>query len=413
MARTPGSSDTGDGSRGARSNSGALYVQTFGVRLVAVTLLASVAACASSHPLPRLSAVPAMETDRVSVLGIPNARFLETDTEAMSNLGARMYEREEAYYVSTGREVPSVNNMLAISGGGDNGAFGAGLLVGWGETGTRPEFKIITGVSIGALIAPFVFVGDDRAVEQLITTIDQDDVYKKRPLIEGLTTDALADSTPLANLIASRVDAPIVAQIAEESRHGRALIVITTDLDAGVPVLWDIGAIAESGKPQAIELIRRILLASASIPGEFPPVMFDVVARGVHHQEMHVDGGASVQTFLYPPGLHARGELRPITAYVIRNGRLAPTWQQVERSTLSIANRAVSTLTTNSGLGDIYRMYALAKRDGVRFKLAYIGGDFTEPHPTDDFNHAYLLKLFEYGRSKGRGRPWLSGPPGF
>jgi len=382
--------------------------------LAAIVVAGVVAACASSAPLSRLPAVPAGESDRVSVLGISNARFLPTDTEAMSAMAARLYEREESYYASTGRPVPPVATLLAISGGGDEGAFGAGLLVGWGETGTRPAFKMVTGVSTGALIAPFVFLGDDQTVTQLTATIDQDDVYKKRPLLTGLTSDALSDSTPLEALIAQHLDAGIVARIARESRRGRALVVITTDLDAGVPVLWDIGAIAESRSPRAVELIRKVLLASASVPGLFPPVMFDLTLGGVHRQEMHVDGGASVQTFLYPPGIHAMARSRPVIAYVIRNGRLAPEWQQVERSTLSIANRAVSTLTTNSGLGDIYRMYALAERDGVHFQLAYIGDDFTEPHPAADFDNAYMVKLFDYGRAKASGGyRWLAGPPGF
>jgi hypothetical protein len=377
-------------------------------------MAAWVAACASSSPLPRLAAVPASQTGRVSVMGIANARFLPSDSEAISAMSARLYEREEAYYSSTGRRIPPTMSMLAISGGGDNGAFGAGLLVGWGESGERPLFKIITGVSTGALIAPFIFLGEDETVTQLITTIDQDDVYKTRPLLDGLTSDALSDTTPLANLIAQHVDAGVVARIAEESRHGRALVVITTDLDAGVPVLWDIGAIAESRSPHSLELIRKILLASASVPGAFPPVLFDVTVGKAHYQEMHVDGGASVQTFLYPPGMRAIGELRPATAYVIRNGRLAPDWQQAERSTLSIATRAVSTLTTNSGLGDIYRMYALAQRDEVTFKLAFIGDDFREPRPAADFDHLYLVKLFDYGRAKASGGyRWYSAPPGF
>ena len=399
---------------GARPNQEARELRTFPTRVLAAAVVAvAVAACTSSSPLPRRPAVPESETDRVNVLGIPDARFLPTDGEALSAMGARLYEREEAYYAATGRRIPAVNSMLAISGGGDNGAFGAGLLVGWSERGDRPLFKIITGVSTGALIAPFIFLGDDRTVTQIITTIDKDDVYKQRPLLDGLTSDALSDTTPLQTLIATYLDAGVVARIAEESRHGRALVVITTNLDAGVPVLWDIGAIAESGSPQAADLIRKILLASASVPGLFPPVLFDVTLHGARYQELHADGGASVQTFLYPPGLHAIGELRPVTAYVIRNGRFTPDWQQVERSTLSIANRAVSTLTTNSGLGDIYRMYELSERDGVRFQLAYIGDDFGEPHPAADFDHNYLVKLFEYGRAKGRaGYPWLSGPPG-
>lgn len=384
------------------------------ISFAAAALALAVSACSSSEPLPRLPAVPPLESNQVAFQGIPFARFLPNDTAAMRALGRRLSEREESYYASLGRPLPPDINLLAISGGGDDGAFGAGLLVGWDETGTRPDFKLITGVSTGALIAPFVFVGDDRALTDLMTTVDQDDIYLKRPLVQGLTSDALSDSAPLATLIARYVDARMVTRIAQESQRGRALFVITTDLDAGVPVIWDIGAIAESGGPRAIDLIRKVLLASASIPGQFPPVMFDVSLDGTHYQEMHVDGGASVQTFLYPPGIRAISKERPITAYVIRNDRLSPEWHDVQRTTLSIANRAVSTLTTDSGLGDLYRVYALAERDGVRFQLAYIGDDFDEAHPAADFNHGFMVKLFDYGRAKARaGYSWLAGPPGF
>ena len=384
------------------------------LRLGAIGLSGVLAGCSSGEPLPRLPAVPAVDSDQVAFQGIPFARFLPTDTAAMLALGRRLRDREDAYYNSIGEPLPPQIDLLAISGGGDEGAFGAGLLSAWGASGTRPEFKLVTGVSTGALIAPFVFIGDDRTLANLMTTIDAADIYKPRPLVDGLTSDALSDTTPLANLIAEHVDAAMVARIAEQSRRGRALFVITTDLDAGVPVVWDIGAIAESGGDHAVQLIRRVLLASASIPGQFPPVMFDVMLNGEHYQEMHVDGGASVQTFLYPPGIHAISKARPITAWVIRNDRLSPEWHQVEKSTLPIATRAVSTLTTNAGLGDIYRMYALAERDGVHFQLTYIGNEFAAPHPAVDFDHAYMVKLFAYGEAKERsGGAWLTGPPGF
>jgi predicted acylesterase/phospholipase RssA len=208
--------------------------------------------------------------------------------------------------------------------------------VGWSENRTRPSFKIVTGISTGALIAPLAFVGPeyDALLAGMYTTIDQTDIFNKRPVLAGLVSDALADSTPLQNLISKYVDAHLVARIAEESQHGRALVIITTDLDAGVPVIWNIGGIAESGGPEAIGLIRKILLASASVPGLFPPVMFDVTVDGTAHQEMHVDGGASMQTFLYPAALQVRripngGGSRLRVAYVIRNGRLTQGWDEV------------------------------------------------------------------------------------
>jgi predicted acylesterase/phospholipase RssA len=379
-------------------------------------ILLALGACAQ---LDRLPAVAVADADRASVAGMSDARFLPSDTAAMTTFGQRLHERESRYFSSLGRPIPP-ESLLAISGGGDNGAFGAGVLVGWSESGTRPSFKIVTGISTGALIAPLAFVGReyDPLLADMYTTIDQTDIFEKRPIVAGLLSDALADSRPLQNLIAKYVDAGLVARIAGESRHGRALVIITTNLDAGAPVIWNIGAIAESGSSEAIGLIRKILLATASVPGFFPPVMFDVMVDGVAHQEMHVDGGASMQTFLYPAALQVSkipngGGARPRTAYVIRNGRLTQGWDEVARSTPAIATRAVATLTTNSGVGDLYRIYALAKRDGVHLQLAYIGDDFEQPHAAE-FDRQYMVKLFQYGRAKARaGYPWRSAPPGF
>jgi predicted acylesterase/phospholipase RssA len=383
--------------------------------LLVFLVLLALEACAQ---LDRLPAVGATDTGRASVAGIAAVRFLPSDTAALAAFGRRLYEQESKYFASLGRPVPP-ESLLAISGGGDNGAFGAGVLVGWSESRTRPSFKIVTGISAGALIAPLAFVGPeyDRLLADMYTTIGQSDIFERRPVLAGLVTDALADSRPLQSLIAKYVDASLVERIAREARRGRALVIVTTNLDAGIPVIWNIGAIAESGDPDAAGLIRKILLASASIPGFFPPVMFDVTVDGVAHQEMHVDGGASMQTFLYPALLQVRripnsGGAGPRTAYVIRNGRLSEGWDEVARSTPAIASRAVATLTTNSGVGDLYRIYALAKRDGVRLQLAYIEDDFEQPH-ADEFDRQYMAKLFEYGRTKARaGYPWRDAPPG-
>jgi hypothetical protein len=381
-----------------------------------IAMLLAVGGCAQ---LARLGAVSADDTGRASVLGIREARFLSNETEAIAAAARRLYDREVKYYASLRRPIPP-EYILALSGGGDNGAFGAGVLVGWSEAGTRPAFKVVTGISTGALIAPFAYLGAefDPVVAELYTTIDQRDIFQKRPVLAGFASDALADSAPLQQMIARYLDERIVARIAEEYAHGRVLLVITTNLDAGVPVMWNIGAIAESGHPRAVELIRKILLASASVPALFPPVLFDVTVDGVEHQELHVDGGASMQSFLYPATwrlgkARGLGSARARTAYIIRNGRLAETWSETERSTLSIATRAVATLITNNGVGDLYRMYAQTKRDGIAFRLAYIGEDFAEPHPAE-FDRPYMVKLFDYARAKARaGYPWRSAPPGF
>jgi predicted acylesterase/phospholipase RssA len=376
----------------------------------------TVGACAQ---VGRLAAVSDRDTARASVLGIASARFLPTDIAAMSALGQRLYDSEAKENAAQGRPMAREVDLLALSGGGDNGAFSAGLLVGWSESGTRPAFKIVTGVSTGALIAPFAFLGSqfDSVVAEMYTNIEQKDIFQRRPVLAGLTSDALADSAPLERKIARYLDSNIVDRIADEYRRGRALVIVTTNLDAGVPVMWNIGAIAESGHPERVDLIRKILLASASVPAFFPPVMFDVTVDGVVHQELHVDGGASAQTFLYPAALRigrtmTAKDQRTRVAYIVRNGRLKQEWAEVERSTLSVASRSVSTLITSNGLGDLYRLYSLAKRDGIAFRFTSIEDDFTEPHPAE-FNHEYMLKLFDYARAKARtGNPWRTAPPG-
>ena len=194
-----------------------------------------------------------------------------------------------------------------------------------------------------------------------------------------------------------------MAAIAAAYSQGRLLLVGTTDLDAQQPVMWNIGAIAQSGNPRALDTIRRILLASAAMPGIFPPSMIDVTLDSKHYQEMHVDGGALAQAFLYPASLMTRREERisrgepviSLEAYVIRNGRLDPQWSDVERRTLPIAARAISTMTTASGFNDVLRIYNDTKRDGIGFNLAYIDTDFTVklPQPFDPGNMRALFDM--------------------
>jgi hypothetical protein len=308
-------------------------------------------------------------------------------------------------------------DYLALSGGGDDGAFGAGLMVGWTEHGNRPSFKLVTGISTGALIAPFAFLGPDydSALTSVYTEVDQKDIIEKRTILAALTDDGMADTTPLFRLISRYVDDEMIRRIAREYDRGRLLLIATTNLDAARPVIWNIGAIAKSGHSKSHELIRRILLASASIPGAFPPVMFDVDVGGSPFQELHVDGGAVAQTFLYPPTISLRGAIpgfrRSRSAYIVRNAKLTSTPMETERRTLSIAGRAITTLIASNGVGDLYRMYTTTQRDGVAYKLAFIGSDFAEPYP-GLFDRTYMNKLFDYGRSKARsGYPWRSAPP--
>ena len=226
----------------------------------------------------------------------------------------------------------------------------------------------------------------------------------------------MADNSPLFRTISRYLNEQMLADIAKGYDEGRLLLIGTTNLDAQQPVIWNIGAIAKSGHPKAPETIHRILLASAAIPGAFPPTMFNVTVNGKPYQEMHVDGGAFVQAFLYPASvmrqrqerLRQRQQVVPLVAYIIRNGRLDPEWSTVERRTLSIAGRAISTMITASGYNDVLRIYANTQRDGVGFNLAYIGSDFTKELP-EPFDQEFMRALFDYGYRRAV-RGYDSGP---
>lgn len=372
---------------------------------------------------PRLSAVPSEITNKAEIPGMPGVRYVAGgDITGMFKLSVEGQRREEAYRASqglSGQLPPAI--FLAVSGGGDNGAFSAGMLNGWTEAGTRPEFKLVTGISTGALIAPFAFLGPkyDAALKEVYTTITPKDVIKTRNFIAGVFGDAMADNAPLWKLTRKSVNAEMLKEIAAEYAKGRFLLIGTADLDARRPIIWDMGKIASYGNQQALDLFVSIMIASASIPAGFPPVMIDVEADGKRYQEMHVDGGTMAQVFVYPAALSAEkmatatGTTRERKLYVIRNARLDPDWAQVDRKTMSIAGRAVSSLIHTQGIGDLYRIYATAQRDGVDYNLAFVPSSFNAPHK-EEFDNAYMRELYGVGHDMAlKGFPWLKTPPGF
>jgi predicted acylesterase/phospholipase RssA len=378
------------------------------------------AACASP---PRGPAVPFARTRDARVLGLPNERFFfPWDGEAFRAEGMAASQRARRHRGNLPRGAEPTIEMLAISGGGEDGAFGAGLLNGWSEAGNRPQFGLVTGVSTGALTAPFAFLGQryDAALKSVYTDITPRDVLETRYLLNAaLFEDALADSAPLFRTISKHLNEAMLADIAEAYQQGRILLIGTSDIDAQLPVAWNIGAIAASGHPRALDLVRRLLLASASVPGAFPPVMIDVTLDGRSYQEMHVDGGAFTQVFLYPRSATRerrqhlrRGEhVQPARAWVIRNGRITPNPAPTERQTFKIAQRAISSMITSNGYGDVARIRTTTREDQVDFNLAAIGPDFPY-EPKEPFEQAYMRKLFAHSFELARGGfPWLKDIP--
>ncbi|WP_372617354.1 patatin-like phospholipase family protein [Falsiroseomonas sp.] len=390
---------------------------------LAVLLILAAGLLGGCASVVRLDPPPPGITADLPVLGIPNARFWpDGPPDALGREGVLMAERGRAAQGAR-RDSPSEAHFLALSGGGDNGAFGAGLMNGWTEAGTRPEFAIVTGISAGALIAPFAFLGPDydRQLRDVFTPAGQGDVLRLGGWLSTAFSlvfgEAVADTSPLYRLIERYADETMLASIAREYARGRLLLIGTTNLDLQRPVVWNIGAIAASGRPEALNLFRRILLASASIPGAFPPVLVDIDHEGRAYQEMHVDGGASVQVFLYPPALQLREMDRARLAprrrviHVVRNGRIDLEGATVSRGVVSIAGRSASTLLHFSGINDINRIYLTALRDGLEFRVAYIGADFRAER-SGPFDPDFMRALFAHGRAVGlSGAAWETAPP--
>lgn len=386
------------------------------IRFIFACLVLALVGCSS---LQRKAAVPSQQMGQAQIVGLSGVRYL---VASQSSIDQMAEDIQAGFKVRDEKTLNSPANYLSLSGGGDDGAYGAGLLIGWAERGDRPQFNLVTGISTGALIAPFAFMGKeyDPALREVYTKYGPRDIFIERGLISGILSDGLSDTTPLYQLISKYIDQDFLKKVGNEyTTKNRWLLIGTSNLDAGVPVVWNMGKIASIGTPEALELFRKIMLASASIPGAFSPVMFDVEVAGQSFQEMHVDGGAITQVFLYPSALSQRAQdlqfklQKQRNAYIIRNARLDPAWRETERGTLSIIQRAISSLIQTQGIGDLYRIYHNTQVDGVNFNLAFIGSDFKFPHKTE-FDTAYMQALFEYGYKQGLGgKEWQKYPPGY
>jgi hypothetical protein len=331
-------------------------------------------------------------------------------------------------------------NILACSGGAVYGAYSAGVLCGWTRSGLpagqggRPEFDVVTGISTGALVAPFAFLGPefDWVLEKEYTTVRTEDIYTRQPLRRVLR-DSLVDSAPFRRRLEMYVTLELAARLAAEHDRGRRLYIGTTNLDTKRIVLWDVGAIAKRGTPEAVDLIRDVIQASASIPGFFPPVPIKVTIDGRPYEELHVDGSVTRSLFFrpphFPPGTDAGPDaLADSNLYVLVAGKINPAPDAVRLRTLPIALNATSLLLYSLTRGDLYRMYTYCLLTGMNLRVSAIPADQEVPKSATEFEPVEMKKLFRAGFDFGRhgdvtraaadveqerdGTAWRDVPPG-
>ena len=291
--------------------------------------------------------------------------------------------------------------LLALSGGAEDGAFGAGALCGWSQRGTRPRFDIVTGVSTGALIAPFAFLGAeyDATLSRMFNTLDASDIMRFN-VATLFNNGALYDTTPLVDMIAAYTPPALIKQVAARHENGARLFVVTTNLETSQAIIWNMGEIALAGWN---DLFRAVIRASSALPGMFPAVTLKIGRGSAAHEETHVDGGVQMQflaapdaAFDVPPRKHAGGH-----AYLVINNTLAPAPQTVSHSALGITQQALTAMVRASAANAVNAARLLAKRQRLGFSLTSVEPDPDVVYDPDDrFSTHYMQALFKQGHKR-------------
>lgn len=308
-------------------------------------------------------------------------------------------------------------NYLALSGGGADGAYGAGVMNGWTSLGSRPDFDLVSGVSAGALIAPFAFLGSDYdpILQDIYTSGVAGTLLDAPDILNAIFGSGLYGNARLRELVAHYVDRDVILAVARAHAKGRFLLVVTTDLDTQRTVIWNMGRIASIGSPQADSLFRDVLSASASIPAIFPPMLIEVESDGHRFQEMHVDGGVTAPVLTLPEAFLLRNApLRPTpqaTIYILMNDKIERDFRLVPDVTIDIVNRASESATKTLTRSILSETYKSARRNKLGFNLTYIEKDI-QPQHSFGFETKYMKELYRYGFEKARmGALWVKEPP--
>ena len=306
---------------------------------------------------------------------------------------------------------------LALSGGGADGAYGAGVMNGWTASGLRPEFALVSGVSAGALIAPFAFLGSDydAILQEIYTSGVAETLLDAPDILNAIFGSGLYGNARLRELVARYVDRDIILAVARAHAEGRSLLVVTTDLDTQRTVIWNMGRIASIGSPQAVSLFQDILSASASIPAVFPPMLIDAEANGHRFQEMHVDGGVTAPVLTLPEAFLLRNATLSTTRraeiFILMNDKVERDFRLVPDNTIDIVTRASGSATKTLTRSILSETYKSARRNNFQFNLTYIDKDIQSQH-SFGFDTNYMQELYRYGYEKARiGDLWVKAPP--
>lgn len=391
-------------------------------RMHVVVMLASalvLTGCATIMTRNGISSASLAETAEIP--GMPGVRFWgdEVPTDPLAEIRRRTAHMPKLARNARVVEGHKIVDTLALSGGGSDGAFGAGVLAGWSKRGDRPEFEVVTGVSAGAIIAPFAYLGssEDEKLHTIWTQYKQDQVVTPEILSGLFGGPSLVSTAPLQDLIAHYVDRKFLDRIAAQYRRGRILLVLTTNLDAQRPVVWNMGEIALNRSPEATELFRKVILASAAIPAAFPPVKIEVEAGGKMYDELHVDGGTTREVFISPVDAPIKAfdvlyDKPPIRRYfIIKNGKATPDQEVVKPTTLQIAGRSISTLIKSQNMGEVYHIYRVALDGGADFNFLAVPPSF-DYTTKEIYDPKYQAALYAEGVQVGRRGIWLKHPPG-
>jgi hypothetical protein len=369
------------------------------------------------------NALPLDKVEQAEPLGMSNVRAPSGNVSPhlQADIITSLTQEVPGYFA--GENGQRQYNALALSGGGSHGAFGAGFLIGATDAGLRPRFKLITGISTGALIAPFAFLGPeyDDQLKEAFTSINTKNIMEINSPAGIVGGESFAKTGPLASLIEKYFDEDFLQAVAAAHNQGRRLYIGTTNLDTQRLIVWNMGLIANSDSPYALALFQKVILASASIPAAFPPVMIKVEADGEIYDEMHVDGGTRTQVFFYGGTLDLQAAARAAgfddssylgNIYIIRNGHLSPEPEIVERKLMNITGRAIDTMIKSAAVSDLYRIYAFAQRENINFHYIDIPDDLVVVEE-EAFDPVAMNALFDAGYKLGLSAdPWEKAPPG-